>query len=261
MATDARAQFAADGVVALAGHVDAGTVAAMRAAVWAALAARGVAEDDPRTWVAGGALPLVDVAGALRPGPAASAALWAIGRGPAFATVPGLLQSAVDQVFGPGVWAPVDDDPGGLVMPNFPAADRWAVPHQAWHVDEPTAPGQEVGWGLLAFLLLDEVVAGGGATVMVAGSPRRLGQLADDRAAVITTEVALAALRDDPAYAALVGDGAGPPVAGTRGVPRLVELTGAAGDLILMDPRALHCVSANAARRPRLALRLVCRRA
>ncbi len=47
----------------------------------------------------------------------------------------------------------------------------------------------------------------------------------------------------------------------SAGVPlRVVELTGAAGDVVLMDPRCLHTVSANVGRRGRLQMRLTCRR-
>ncbi|MBK9035199.1 MAG: hypothetical protein IPL61_28735 [Myxococcales bacterium] len=38
---------------------------------------------------------------------------------------------------------------------------------------------------------------------------------------------------------------------------RGVELIGAAGDLVLMDPRLLHTVSANGLTRARLTMRLV----
>ncbi len=45
---------------------------------------------------------LIEVVGALRPGPEASEALWAVGRGSAFAGLAGAVGAAVDQVFGPG---------------------------------------------------------------------------------------------------------------------------------------------------------------
>lgn len=261
---DPRAAFDADGVVHLPGRMAPAAVAALRDAAWAALATRGIERDAPATWAAGGGLPLIEVAGALRPAPAAAELLWQIGRDPVFAPVPRLLQRALDEVFGPDVWAPVDDGPGGLLMPNFPAAAAWEVPHAAWHMDEPMAPRQPLPWGMLGFLLLDDVAPGGGATVVVAGSPRRLAQLADDAAAVVTTDTALAALVDEPWYGALLDrDRTAPIGPGWSGdVPqRIVELVGAAGDLTLMDPRCLHTVSANASSRARLTLRLVCGRA
>ena len=42
---------------------------------------------------------------------------------------------------------------------------------------------------------------------------------------------------------------------------RLVELTGRPGDIVFMDPRCLHTVSANASDRPRLTMRMTCSRA
>ena len=83
--------------------------------------------------------------------------------------------------------------------------------------------------------------------------------------AVVTTDDGLAALAAaDPWFAALR---AAPPRALPRahvhaGVPlALVELTGRAGDLLLMDPRLLHTVSANRGDRPRLVMRLTACRA
>ncbi|MBK9035198.1 MAG: phytanoyl-CoA dioxygenase family protein [Myxococcales bacterium] len=285
-----QATFARDGVVQVLGAVAPDEVAALRASVWATLAAHGLERDDPRTWRPGGGLGLVEIAGALRPGPAAVDVLWAIGRAPAFATLPAALTRAVDDVFGIGRWAPVDDQHGGLAAPNFPSGARaWAVPHAAWHVDEPTAASQAMAWGLLAFLFLDDVAPGGGATVAVAGSHRWLGAVATARAGrappelvttevalaaragrapteLVTTDVALAALgRDAPELAGLCRpDGERPALEApyrARGVElRVVELTGAPGDLVLMDPRLLHTVSANVSTRARLTMRLVCAR-
>lgn len=46
----------------------------------------------------------------------------------------------------------------------------------------------------------------------------------------------------------------------SAGIPlRIVEVTGSAGDIVLMDPRCLHTVSANHSRRARLQMRLTCR--
>ncbi|MBL8619787.1 MAG: phytanoyl-CoA dioxygenase family protein [Myxococcales bacterium] len=264
------AGFAAAGVARVRGAIAPADLAAMRAAVWATLGRYGIRADAPATWVAGGALPLVEIAGALRPGDVGP--MWAIGEAPACAALRPALAAAVDAVFGPGAWSPADEH-GGQAMPNLPVAGApWEVPHAAWHVDEPTVAGQARAWGLLGFACLDDVAPGGGATVAVAGSHRALARLADARGpgAVVTTDDGLAALiAADPWLAALVAPG--PAVARRAayldadhdhaGVAlRVVELTGRAGDLLLMDPRLLHTVSANRAARPRLVMRLTCSR-
>lgn len=268
---DGAAAFAATGVARVPAAFAPGDVAAMRAAVWATLAGYGIRADAPATWTAGGALPLVEIAGALRPGDVAP--MWALGRAAAFAALRPALAAAVDAVFGPGRWAPADEH-GGQAMPNLPIAGApWTVPHAAWHVDEPTVAGQGDAWGLLGFACLDDVAPGGGATVAIAGSHRALARVAAARGpgAVVTTDDGLAALAaGDPWFAALTvpGDAAARRAAYLDGdhdhagiALRVVELTGRAGDLLLMDPRLLHTVSANTAPRARLVVRLVCSRA
>jgi hypothetical protein len=220
---------------------------------------------------------LVEVAGALRPGPGSTESLGAVGRGRAFAPLRAALQAAVDRHLDAGVWEPVAEEHGGLAAPNLPppGAAIWTVPHAAWHVDEPTSAAHERGWGLLGFAFLDDVEPGGGATVAIAGSQRRLHGLAaataTPAAGLLTTEAAMAMLaRDEPWFAELFAPGGDPAARRRRfmddgcvsaGIPlRVVELTGAAGDLVLMDPRCLHTVSANAGPRARLQMRLTCRR-
>lgn len=270
MLASARDAFDRDGLVHLPGALDAASVAAMRAALWSSLAPHAITP-DPHTWRAGGSLPLAALSGALRPGAGTESFLWSIGRAPAFAPLVPAFARAVDAVFGPRVWQPIDDA-GGLAAPNFPlpAAPPWRVPSTAWHVDEPTAPHQPHPWGLLGFAFLDDVAPGGGATVAIAGSHRLLGTLAPTLTpdALLTTVEALPALAPDPWFAALLDDAA-PDRAVLLSSPhtlhsiplRLVELTGTAGDLFLLDPRCLHTVSPNTASRARLTMRLVCARA
>ncbi len=248
-----RERFDADGFVRVPAAVAAGDIAAMRACVLEMAAG----------------LTFVEVAGALRPAPGSEAKLWQVGRGAAFAALPAAMRRAAAGVFGDGVWEPIEGDHGGLAAPNLPIPGVWAVPHLAWHVDEPTAAGQARGWGLLGFVFLDEVGREGGATVVIAGSHRRLGVLAGGRpGGLVTTDEALACLSREAWFAALFAPGE----AGERrryldevyvsaGVLlRVAELTGMAGDIVLMDPRCLHTVSANTSPRPRLTMRMTCAR-
>ena len=268
--------FETDGIVRVPGVVGRDDVDAMRDRVGEMLAAHGVVRDDPTTWLAGGGLRLVELAGALRPGPGTEEVLWEVGRAAAFAPLSAALGRAVDEVFGPGIWAPVADQHGGLAAPNFPIREvGWNVPHAAWHVDEPTDPARTRGWGLLGFAFLDEVEPGGGATVVITGSHRRLGELAARRAypsatRLLTTDHAIAVLsHDEPWFADLFAPGAQDDRRRrflredyvSMGIPlRVVELTGQPGDLVLMDPRCLHTISANVSPRARLTMRLTCAR-
>lgn len=256
--------FERDGFVRVPAVLGGGDVAAMRESLQATLTAQGVVGER-----------LVELLGALRPGPGTEAALWEVGRQAAFARLPAALGRAADEVFGPGVWALNEAQQGGLAAPNFPIPGVWSVPHQAWHVDEPTGAGRASSWGLLGFVFLDEVEPGGGATVMITGSHRRLLALAAELERpsagwLLTTDEAIAALSAaEPWFADLFrpGDAAERQrrfvVDGhvSRGIPlRVVELTGAPGDIVLMDPRCLHTVSANVSRRARLTMRMVCAR-
>lgn len=250
--------FAADGVVHLPGAIPSGLAAAWRAALAATLAAAEVDLDRPATWRVGGPMPMVELVGALRPGPSAVDRLWSVGTPALQAELVAAFGAALDRVFGPARWAA---QPGVQAMPNLPRpGPAWQVPHQAWHVDEPTAPGQAAPWGVLGFAVLDEIAPGGGATVAIAGSHRRLAGLGAPGAGLITTDLALAALAAEPGWREVL---TGAPPATTRswrdGAVDLEvrELTGAAGDLILMDPRVLHTISANRSTRPRLVMRLV----
>ena len=266
-----RAAFEADGVVTVSGTLGREHVDAMREHVWQMLEAHGVVRAAPATWSAGSGRPLVEVAGALRPGPGMEEAMGEVGRAVAFTPLVAALGSAVDEIFGPGMWAPIEGPHGGRAAPNFPIRDvAWNVPHAAWHVDEPTCAERVSGWGLLGFAFLDAVESGGGATVVLAGSQRRLLALAaGSRSGLLTTDPAIAALtRDEPWLADLFRPGDADErrrrflgaAHVSAGIPlRVVELTGAPGDLVLMDPRCLHTVSANVSHRARLTVRLTCR--
>jgi len=218
-----RDAFEADGVVRVAGAIAPDAARAMRDCMRARIAV----------------LAFVELAGALRPAPGSDAALWAIGREAAFAPLRAALAGAIARVFGAGAWTQVEEG-GGLAMPNLPCPGAaWSVCEPAWHVDEPThatAPSN----ALLGFALLDLVEPGGGATVAIAGSPRRLVSLAASLGAPVTTDAALAVAREEPR--------------------RLIELGGPPGDIVLMDPRCLHTISANISPRPRLAMRMTCAR-
>lgn len=223
-----RETFEQDGFVRVAGAIEPDDVRAMR--------------DRARARIA--AIDFVETVGARRPARGTELALWEVGRDPAFAPLPGAFARAIDGVFGAGAWTPIAGEEGGLLMPNLPCPGAsWSASEVSWHVDEPCAPGAPARV-LLGYAFLDLVEPGGGATVALAGSHRRLAAIAGARGAPMSYEDASAA-RADPAMAELAA----------------VELIGAAGDLVLFDPRCLHTISANVSPRPRLVMRLTGSRA
>lgn len=242
------ATFARDGLVRVPDAIPGGELVAMRDELCARLAT----------------LEVVEIAGARRPARGTELAMWDVGRAPAFARLADALGRAVERVFGAGSFAPVAGELGGLAIPNLPVADAtWSPCALAWHVDEPTPPGPAPGDIVLAYAFLDRVEAGGGGTVVLAGSHRRLAQLADERGAPIGYDDATASLAAaEPWFATLLREpAAAAPSCESAGVAlHLVELTGEPGEIVLLHPRCLHTIAANVSSRPRLVMRLTCLR-
>lgn len=114
-----------------------------------------------------------------------------------------------------------------LVSP--PRQGRFTVEGARWHVDiasDGASPGIQI------FALLDDVAPSGGGTLALAGSQRL------SRPSVRALHRALA---DGPLADALRAHGLS-----------LVEMSGRAGDVFLMDLRVLHAPSINASERPRI---------
>lgn len=136
------------------------------------------------------------------------------------------------------------------VLFTLPNADVWRVP-DGWHTDGVRlASGMRPGVQLFGFL--DHVDAGGGGTVIVAGSHR----LANDGRYLRQRDL-LSVLRREPFFRELLagrgGEGGELPRARIGDVlVEVMELTGAPGDAWLIDLRTLHSGAANAADRPRL---------
>ena len=146
---------------------------------------------------------------------------------------------------------------GGLSQPQLlwtlPNAPAWSLPAILWHTDVPRA--HQAGCpGVQVFTFLSPVAPGAGGTLVAAGSHRLLNDEGELRSKAIK-----ARLRALPPFARLM-DPAHPdrpaapgPLGEAYGVPiEVVELTGAPGDLWLMDMRALHTAAPNASAAPRL---------
>jgi hypothetical protein len=259
MLTDAqRAEFSELGILRLPGIVPAEDVACMRGRLWEALEERhGIRPDDETTW------------SIARP-----CHLQKIGRSGAFEALdqPALLE-AVDELLGSGQWrAPAHWGPPLVVFPSPDA--EWNVPHQVWHLDSPVSGSDPRPPGLRAFAFLEKVEPRGGATAIVAGSHRRVYELAREKAPdgllrskpqglLRSKQVRNELAATEPWVEALFAPG-DPDARIARfldegtvsaGIPlRVVEATGEPGDVTLMDLRCLHSLTDNVGRRPRLVI-------
>jgi len=246
-------RFDGTGVIHQAGAVPAGEVRAMRARLCEAVDALDGLDED---------------AGARRPRLGSEHAMNAVVQDPIFDGLAAHLARTVDAIFGANRWYPATGAWRGVALPNLPgAAGAWQVPHQHWHFDE--APSIRARpWSLGAFVFLDRVVAGGGTTLVMTGSARRLrahaAELAPDRD--LTLEESTTGLaRVEPWVRELLDPDYRPDRRRrfldegcvSRDVPlRIVELVGEPGDVVFMDPRSLHAPSANASAHARLVVKM-----
>jgi hypothetical protein len=222
-----------------------GSADAMVDRIWEFLARRGIARDDPATWPSGKAHHLQKL---LREG-----VFMPIG-GPT-------TSAAIDDILGADRWERPDH--WGEFLVNFPEPGRtWIVP-TLWHTDAPYTDPLTPPAGVMVLSFLNHVELRGGATLVVAGSHRLVARFfaQQPQLAEQTTAVARKAFyQSHPWLTDLVSD-ADDPTRSERfaaevdidGLPaRLVELTGAPGDVIITHPLIAHCVSPNCARQPRL---------
>ncbi|MBZ5709228.1 phytanoyl-CoA dioxygenase family protein [Nannocystis pusilla] len=110
-----------------------------------------------------------------------------------------------------------------------PQQGDWTLHGLNWHVDMAAAPGERAH-GIQAFVLIDDVAPRGGATLALAGSHRAPGP---ELREVLRTSTDLAA--------SLRAMGLG-----------IVEMSGRAGDVFLMDMRVLHTPSINSTKNMRM---------
>lgn len=165
----------------------------------------------------------------------------------------------IEALLGPG-WHQFGMSPQALL--SFPTTAPWELPHQRWHFDLP-ARGPVTGFGALRCLgFVNEVGPRGGGTLVVAGSHalvRAIVARSGDHDAGSSSDVRRALARTSPWFAALSEPGGdrlsrfmdeGDTVDGVD--VRVVELTGAPGDLVVMHPWVLHNISMNVAETPRM---------
>lgn len=176
------------------------------------------------------------------------------------------VRSALDQLLGEGSWR--EPKSAGQVL--FIAAPRpdapWELPHKVWHLDYPAPGGPEGLPGVHAFLCLDRIARRGGGTLAISGSSRMIDRIrveAGERFEGRSAEVRSRLAARVPWYAELCTLRAGEDrvarfmeeTTEVEGIGlRVVELTGDAGDVILVHPWTLHNLSPNCSERPRLVI-------
>lgn len=117
---------------------------------------------------------------------------------------------------------------GSQLLLSLPHQGRWSLANLNWHVDVAAKPGHEIP-GVQAFYLIDDVVPHGGATLALARSHRLAGEAAGRLRGSLKMPVDLEAVL-------------------SASNTEIIEMSGRAGDVFLMDMRVLHTPSINAAK-------------
>jgi hypothetical protein len=134
---------------------------------------------------------------------------------------------------------------------SFPHSEEWSLKALNWHLDL-AVPKVDVIPGVQAFVLIDDLQPRGGATLALAGSHKLPYGREGDRGS------SAAVLRTHAVFSRLF-DGSTPSPEkffephSVNGVDVfIVEMSGKAGDVFLMDMRVLHSPSVNATRNIRM---------
>ncbi|MES2966138.1 MAG: phytanoyl-CoA dioxygenase family protein [Bdellovibrionota bacterium] len=134
--------------------------------------------------------------------------------------------------------------PRPQLLLSLPHREEWSLARLNWHLDAKVPRNDEVP-GIQAFVLIDDVRPRGGATLAIAGS-HRLPYMKGNE-----SRSAHSPLRRHPIFSTLYDQSKSEPeplfksnlVDGVE--VRVVEMTGQAGDVFLMDMRVLHTPSMN----------------
>lgn len=121
---------------------------------------------------------------------------------------------------------------GSQLLLSLPHQGRWALNNLNWHVDIASKPGDRIP-GVQAFYLIDDVAQHGGATLALARSHRLEGEVARSLRGSLKTSTDLETVL-------------------SASNTEIVEMSGRAGDVFLMDMRVLHTPSINASKNIRM---------
>jgi hypothetical protein len=169
---------------------------------------------------------------------------------------------AIDDLLGAGTWDPPAHWGGPLA--NFPSRSPWNVPFRMWHLDYPVRGKYGPRFATKALCVLAPIEPRGGGTLLIAGSHRlcqALAEAAPDGEPGHSTDVRKRLAAEHGWFGDLVS--AGDPaeriqrflVDGTEidGTPlRVVEFTGAPGDVVFFHPWLFHNSSPNCSDSPRM---------
>jgi hypothetical protein len=232
------------GWVRVPGAFSADAAAAMRDVVWRALEKRGTRPDDPSTWTVESPVHLQGLKGA-----------------PQFGAV-GTTRTlgAITEVLGEEWPRPRD---WGAFFLLFPTARQWNVPHAGWHIDAPYDDPLTPPPGLKVHALFGDVVPLAGGMTVIEGSHRVVAHVMSTSPPPACTPAARIRkhlMASDPWLKELSTPGdpseriarftdTSTDVFGAQ--VRVVEMTGDAGDVILMHPLLLHTRPTNAGTQPR----------
>jgi hypothetical protein len=258
LSDDQREEFDRSGVLTLREAVHPQAAAEMRERIWSDLAKQGI---TPESTDAECRVVPSKVRGATRETP--FEALWGE-----------TTRGAIDAILGSAQWK-VPGHAGQLLLTPFPnrgpvgefvGEDGWVLPSKIWHLDF-----QAPGWlrslpGVQLFACLDHVERRAGATLAISGShllvdrirraeaPEFAGRSADVRRELrqqVPWFRELCSIRQGEDRVARFMEQA----TDHEGVRlRVVEFSGAPGDVVLMHPWILHAPSANCGTRPRMVL-------
>ncbi len=257
LSRDQREQFERTGVLVLPEAVGSEVAAEMCARIWDYLSKRGVSADAPGEQ----SVTPSKVRGAIQE--QSFDGLWGES-----------VRAAIDSILGRDGWR-VPGHAGQLLSILFPQRGpngkldgdgRWVLPSKVWHLDY-QAPGWLRGLpGLQVFVCLDKVEPRAGATLAIEGSHRLIdrirrvegpefsGRSADVRRELrkhVTWFRELCSVRPGEDRIARFMDQA----TEHEGVElRVVEFSGAPGDVVLMHPWIVHAPAPNCGKRPRMVL-------
>ncbi|MGZ3197691.1 MAG: phytanoyl-CoA dioxygenase family protein [Croceibacterium sp.] len=218
--------------------------AAMRDALWSALAERGIHRDHPSTWTVE------------RP-----SHLQRLRNHPAFRWCGSeRLQEAIAAILGGAFNAPKE---WGAPFIAFPSSDRWGIPAKGWHIDANYRSQLSPARGVKTLALFGDVGARGGGTQVLSGShrlvynwfkknPPPVGARSAELRVLLKSHPYIRGLLtpSDPnerisRFMSVSEDDQGNPL-------QVVELTGSVGDVILMHPLVMHTAASNNDTQPRL---------
>jgi ectoine hydroxylase-related dioxygenase (phytanoyl-CoA dioxygenase family) len=245
--TEAIEHFVEHGWMRVRAAFSADEAAAMRAAVWRALADVGIRRDDRTTWKNERPEHLQH----LKDDPA----FQAVGSARLLETISATLEGRA--YAGPKHW--------GACFLAFPSRDGWNVPSRGWHIDANYLSALSPPDGIRMHALFGDVASYAGGTLIVSGSHRLVHKYFKDHPPPpgIRGAEYRRLLCGHPYVAALHTEGDARERA-ARFIRRVeqhdgislqvVENTGAAGDVILLHPLLLHVATPNTGSSPRFLL-------